>query len=296
MRCYLVKFQSCLLGQLCNFEFYKISSHISWKLCYQGTWIFFCKEYPYGLIYKINFKFLDRTVSEKNARLSCKISMLLITTIVQLWILQVIIAFFSKTVPPRNMKFFCKEYPYGFIYKINFKFLICTVSDKNEMLTCKISKLFIRTIGQLWIFSRYHRNFLEICATEEHEIFFCKEYAYGLIYKINFKFLGRTVLEKNEIFFCKEYAYGLIYKINFKFLGRTVLEKNTMLTCRISKLFIRTIVQLWILEVIIAFFSETIWPRNMKVFLQKVSIWVNIQNKFQVPRFNSIGEKWDANL
>ena len=28
-----------------------------------------CKEYPYGLIYKKNFKFLGRTVSEKSAML-----------------------------------------------------------------------------------------------------------------------------------------------------------------------------------------------------------------------------------
>ena len=39
-------------------------------------------------------------------------------------------------------------------------------------------------------------------------------------------------------------SIGLIYKKNFKFLGRTVSEKNAMLTCKISKLFIRTIVQL----------------------------------------------------
>ena len=163
--------------------------------------------------------------------------------------LQVIIAFFSKSVRPRNMKFglqrvsiwvniqkkfqvprshsireksdamlistdanfkisshfsrkvcdrgtwnlVCKEYPYGLIYKNNFKFLGRTVSEKNAMLTCKISKLFIRTIVQLWIFASYHREcatlnrlqdimltwpknmnriFLENCVTEEHEIWF----------------------------------------------------------------------------------------------------------------------------
>ena len=71
-------------------------------------------------------------------------------------------------------------YPYGLIYKINFKFLGRTVSEKNAILIAS-----------------YHRNFLKNYATEEHEIFFCKEYPYGLIYKINFKFLGRTVSEKN---------------------------------------------------------------------------------------------------
>ena len=95
---------------------------------------------------------------------------------------------------------------------------------------------------------------------------------------------------------CNEYPYGLIYRKNFKFLGHTVSEKNAMLTCKISKLFIRTIVQLWIFQVIIAFFSKTVRPRNMKFDLQRVSIWVNIQKKFQVFRSHSIGEKCDANF
>ena len=34
----------------------------------------------------------------------------------------------------------------------------------------------------------------------------------------------------------------------------------------------------------------------MKFGLQSVYIWVNIQNKFQVPRLHSIGEKCDANF
>ena len=34
----------------------------------------------------------------------------------------------------------------------------------------------------------------------------------------------------------------------------------------------------------------------MKFSLQRVSIWVNIQKKFQVPRSHSIGEKCDANF
>ena len=50
------------------------------------------------------------------------------------------------------------------------------------------------------------------------------------------------------------------------------------------------------LQVIIAFFSKTVLLRNMKFGLHRVSIWVNIQKKFQVPRSHSIGEKCDANL
>ena len=142
--------------------------------------------------------------------------------------LQVIIAFFSKSVQPRNMKFglqrvsiwvnikkkfqvrllhsigekcdanfklsspfyqkVCdretwnlvyKEYPYRLMYKKNFKFLGRTVSEKNAMLSCKISKLFIRTIVQLWIFASYYRIFLQNCATEEHEILFAKSIHMG---------------------------------------------------------------------------------------------------------------------
>ena len=73
----------------------------------------------------------------------------------------------------------CKEYPYGLIYKKNFKFLGRTVSEKNAMLICKISKLFIRTIVQLLILASYHRIFLEKCATEEHEIWFAKSVHMG---------------------------------------------------------------------------------------------------------------------
>ena len=54
-----------------------------------------------------------------------------------------------------------------------------TVLEKNAMLICKISKLFIRTIVQLLIFASYHRIFLEKCATEEHEIWFAKSIHMG---------------------------------------------------------------------------------------------------------------------
>ena len=50
------------------------------------------------------------------------------------------------------------------------------------------------------------------------------------------------------------------------------------------------------LQVMIAFFSKIVRPRNMKFGLQRVPIWVNIQKKFQVPRSHSIGEKCDANF
>ena len=44
-------------------------------------------------------------------------------------------------------------------------------------------------------------------------------------------------------------------------------------------------------------FLEKCASEEQKKFgLQRVSIWVNIQKKFQVPRSHSIGEKCDANF
>ena len=161
-------------------NFWKISSHFSKKVCDRGTWNLVCKESKYGLIYKKNFKFLGRTVLEKNAMLICKISKLFIRTIVQLWNFCKISSHFTQKVCNRGTwNLVCKEYPYGLIYKKNFKFLGRTVSEKNAMLICKISKLFIRTIVELWIFASYHRIFLEKCATEEHEIWFANSIHMG---------------------------------------------------------------------------------------------------------------------
>ena len=162
------------IGEKCDANF-KISSHFSRKLCDRGTWNLVCIEYPYELIYKKNFKFLGRTVSEKNAMITCKISKLFIRANVQLWIFNFfkISSHFSRKLCDRGTwNLVCIEYPYVLIYKKNFKLLGRTVSEKNAMLSCKISKLFIRANVQLWIFASYHRIFLENCVTEEHEIWF----------------------------------------------------------------------------------------------------------------------------
>ena len=93
------------IGEKCAANF-KLSSHFSRKLCDRGTWNLVCIEYPYGLIYKKNFKFLGRTVSEKNAMLTCKISKLFIRSNVQLLIFASYHRIFSrKLCGPRNMKF-----------------------------------------------------------------------------------------------------------------------------------------------------------------------------------------------
>ena len=93
-----------------------------------------------------------------------------------------------------------------------------------------------------------------------------------------------------------EYPYGLIYKKNCQFLGHTVSEKNAMLTCKISKLFIRANVQLWIFPSYHRIFLENCLTEEHQFVLHRSSIWVNIQKKFQVPRSHSIGEKCDAIL
>ena len=98
---------------------------------------------------------------------------------------------------------------------------------------------------------------------------------------------------------CIEFPYGLIYKKNFKFLGRTVSDKSAMLFSSYYHIFLENCSteehEIWF-QVIIRFFSKTVQPRNMKFGLHRVSIFVNIQNKFQVPRLHSIREKCDANF
>ena len=197
---------------------------------------------------------------------------------------------FSRKVCDRGTwNLVCKQYRYGLIYKKNFKFLGCSVLEKNAMLTCKISKLFIRTIVQLWIFATYHRIFSRKVCDRGRWNLFCKEYPYGLRYKKNFKFLCRTVSKKSAMLIssyrrifsqkvcdrgtwnlvCKEYPYGLIYTKTLKFLGRTVSEKNAMLTCKISKLFIRTSVQVWIFASYHRIFLEKCETEEHKIWFVK---------------------------
>ena len=56
---------------------------------------------------KPNFMFLGRTLFEKNAIITSKIQSYTIVLINNFEILQISIAFFSDTVRPRNLKFFC---------------------------------------------------------------------------------------------------------------------------------------------------------------------------------------------
>ena len=85
-------------------------------------------------------------------------------------------------------------------------------------------------------------------------------------------------------------------KPNFMFLGNTVFEKNAMISCKNSKLHIRPYKQLWNFKVSITYFSDTVWPRNLKFFLYINPYGYSMQTKFHAPRSHSFEEKCDDNL
>ena len=163
--------------------------------------------------------------------------------------LQVIMVFFSKTVWPRNMK--------NGLHRVSI-----WVNIQRKFQVPRSHSIGEKCDANFKISSHFSRK---LCYRGTWNLV-CIEYPYALIYKKNFKFLGRTVLEKKcDAYFklsshfsrklcdrgtwnlvCIEYPFGLIYKKNFKFLGHTVSEKNAMLTCKFSDLFIRANVQLWI--------------------------------------------------
>ena len=85
-------------------------------------------------------------------------------------------------------------------------------------------------------------------------------------------------------------------KPNFMFLGHTVFEKNAMIICKNSKCTFVVINNFEILQVSIAFFSDTVRPRNLKFFLCINPYGYSMQTKFHVPRSHSFREKCDDNL
>ena len=142
-----MKFQSCLLGELCNFEFlHDIIAFFS-KTVWPRKIKFFCKRVSIWVNIQNKFQVPRLHSIGEKCDANCKLS-----------------SHFSRKLCDRGTwNFFSKEYPYGLIYKINFKFLGCTVSEKNVMLICKISSHFSR----------------KLCATDEHEIFFAKSIHMG---------------------------------------------------------------------------------------------------------------------
>ena len=128
--------------------------------------------------------------------------------------------------------------------------------------------------------------------------------------KPNFMFLGRTLFEKNAMiilklasrfspilcdrgtwnFFCILTHMDTLCKPNFMFLGRTLFEKNAMI---IQSCTIVLINNFEILQVSIAFFSDTVRPRNLKFFLYINPYGYSLQTKFHVPRSHTFREKCD---
>ena len=82
-------------------------------------------------------------------------------------------------------------------------------------------------------------------------------------------------------------------KPNFMFLGHTVLEKNAMISCKIHSCTFALINIFEILQVSIAFFSDTVWPRTLKFFFYINPYKYSTQTKFHIPRSHSFREKCD---
>ena len=85
-------------------------------------------------------------------------------------------------------------------------------------------------------------------------------------------------------------------KPNFMFLGHTVFEKNAMISCKIQSCTFALVNNFEILQVSIAFFSDTVRPRNLKFFLYINPYGYSMKTKFHVPRSHSFREKCDDNL
>ena len=94
-------------------------------------------------------------------------------------------------------------------------------------------------------------------------------------------------------FFCILTHINTLCKPNFMFLGRPIFEKNVMITCKNSKLHNCPNKQLWNFTSYIAFFSDTVRPRNLKFFLYINPYGYSLQTKFHVPRSHTFPEKCD---
>ena len=82
-------------------------------------------------------------------------------------------------------------------------------------------------------------------------------------------------------------------KPNFMFLGRTLFEKNAMI---FQSCIIVLINNFEILQVSIAYFSDTVRPRNLKIFLYINPYVYSLSTKFHVPRSHTFREKCNDNL
>ena len=96
--------------------------------------------------------------------------------------------------------------------------------------------------------------------------------------------------------FCVLTHIDTLCKPNFMFLGRTLFEKNVIILAKIQSCTIVLINNFEILQVSIAFFSDTVRPRNLKFFLYINQYGYSLQTKFHVPRSHTFREKCDDTL
>ena len=98
-------------------------------------------------------------------------------------------------------------------------------------------------------------------------------------------------------FFCILTHMDTLCKPIFMLLGHTqFLRKIRWYLEKIQSCTFALINNFEILQVSIAFFSDTVWQRNLKFFLYIKSYGYSMQTKFHVPRSHSFREKCDDNL
>ena len=101
------------------------------------------------------------------------------------------------------------------------------------------------------------------------------------ILQVSISFFANTVIPRNLKFISyinPYYEYSM--QKNFMFLGLTVFEKNAMITCKIQSCTIVQINNFDILQDRIAFFSDTVQPRNLKFIFYSNPYGYSLQKNF----------------
>ena len=194
-----------------------------------------------------------------------------------------------------------------------------SIGEKCDAQLAKFQSCLLGRIVQLWNFASYHRILLENCTTDEHEIWFSMRVSmHGLIYRKNFIFLGCTVLEKNAMLTCKisklfirtncatlkfcklsshfaqklynGWTWNLVFyesihawvniQKKFHFPRLHSIGEKCDANLQNSKLFIRTIVQLWNFAKLSSHFAWNCTMDEHEIwFSMRVSIKVNNYTK-----------------
>ena len=145
--------------------------------------------------------------------------------------------------------------------KKNLMFLVHTVFEKNAMITWKILSCTIVLINNFEIL------------------------------QVSIAFFSDTVRSRNLKFNLYINPYGYSLQKKFMFLSCTVFEKNAMISCKIQSGTIVLVNNFEILQVSIAFFSNTLRLRKLKFILYINPYLYCLQKKFHVPRSHSFREK-----